>query len=116
LWSGADGLDAIRVVERVAARLLRPGGTVVVEHADAQGESAPAVFAGAAGWSAVTDHRDLAGRPRYVTAVRSAAAAPAAPAPLSVADQAAVVDRVGVDQPELLDQRGWAGEREGRRR
>jgi release factor glutamine methyltransferase len=115
LWSGADGLDAIRVVERVAARLLRPGGTVVVEHADAQGESAPAVFAGAAGWSAVTDHRDLAGRPRYVTAVRSAAAAPVAPAPLSVADQAAVVDQVGIDQPELLDQRGWAGEWEGRR-
>ena len=26
LWSGEDGLDAIRVVERVAARLLVPGG------------------------------------------------------------------------------------------
>lgn len=71
LWSGPDGLDAVRVVERVAARLLRPGGTVVVEHADAQGESAPAVFAGAAGWSAVTDHRDLTGRPRFVTATRT---------------------------------------------
>lgn len=70
LWSGADGLDAVRVVERVAARLLRPGGTVVVEHADAQGESAPAVF-DAAGWSAVTDHRDLTGRPRFVTATRA---------------------------------------------
>jgi release factor glutamine methyltransferase len=71
LWSGADGMDAIRVVEQVAARLLRPGGLAVVEHADVQGEAAPAVFAGAGGWSDVEDHRDLAGRDRYVTAVRA---------------------------------------------
>ena len=69
LWSGADGLDAMRVVERVAARLLRPGGSVVAEHADVQGASAPAVFG--SGWTEVRDHRDLAGRDRYVTAVRS---------------------------------------------
>ena len=71
LWSGADGLDAIRVVEQVAARLLRTGGLVVVEHADVQGQSAPAVFASAAGWRDVEDHRDLAGRDRYLTAVRA---------------------------------------------
>jgi release factor glutamine methyltransferase len=71
LWSGADGLDAIRVVEQVAARLLRAGGLAVVEHADVQGEAAPAVFAGAGGWSDVDDHQDLAGRDRYVTAVRA---------------------------------------------
>ena len=41
LWSGEDGLDAMRVVERVAARLLAPGGVVGAEHADVQGESAP---------------------------------------------------------------------------
>jgi len=68
LWSGDDGLDAFRVLERTAARLLRPGGRVGAEHADAQGESAPAVFAATARWSDVRDHRDLAGRPRYVTA------------------------------------------------
>lgn len=68
LWSGADGLDAIRVVERVAARLLRPGGAVVVEHADLQGSSAPAVFRTAGRWSDVRDHRDLSGRDRYLTA------------------------------------------------
>ena len=72
LWSGADGLDAVRVVERVAARLLRPGGTVVVEHADLQGESAPAVFAATGRWTGVADHRDLAGRDRYLTARRAA--------------------------------------------
>jgi release factor glutamine methyltransferase len=70
LWSGEDGLDDVRVVERVAARLLRPGGTVVVEHADLQGESAPAVFTATGRWTGVADHQDLAGRDRYLTARR----------------------------------------------
>lgn len=68
LWSGEDGLDAIRMVERVAGRLLRPGGVLGCEHADLQGESVPAVFAAARRWSEVRDHRDLAGRPRFTTA------------------------------------------------
>jgi release factor glutamine methyltransferase len=68
LWSGEDGLDAMRVVEQVAGRLLRPGAVVGVEHADAQGEAAPAVFAATGRWADVRDHRDLAGRPRFVTA------------------------------------------------
>ena len=68
LFSGDDGLDAIRVVTARAAQLLRPGGWVGVEHADVQGESAPAVFAGAGCFRDVRDHHDLAGRPRYVTA------------------------------------------------
>lgn len=68
LWSGDDGLDAMRVVEAVAWRLLRAGGAVGAEHADAQGESAPAVFTSR--WTEVRDHRDLADRPRYVTARR----------------------------------------------
>ena len=62
LFSGDDGLDAIRVLERRAAQLLRPGGVVGFEHADAQGESAPAVFAATGRWSEVRDHADLAGR------------------------------------------------------
>jgi release factor glutamine methyltransferase len=70
LWSGEDGLDDVRVVEPVAARLLRPGGTVVVEHADLQGESAPAVFTATGRWTGVADHQDLAGRDRYLTARR----------------------------------------------
>lgn len=68
LWSGEDGLDAMRVVEVVAWRLLTPGGVVGAEHADVQGESAPAVFAER--WSAVRDNADLAGRPRFVTATK----------------------------------------------
>jgi len=68
LWSGDDGLDAMRVLESTAARLLRPGGWVGAEHADAQGESAARVFLDAGRWTEVRDHRDLAGRARYVTA------------------------------------------------
>ncbi|GAA2082461.1 peptide chain release factor N(5)-glutamine methyltransferase [Aeromicrobium halocynthiae] len=68
LWSGDDGLDAMRRLEETAWRLLRPGGVVGAEHADAQGGSAPAVFTRR--WRDVVDHDDLAGRPRFVTATR----------------------------------------------
>ncbi|MBS42227.1 MAG: protein-(glutamine-N5) methyltransferase, release factor-specific [Nocardioides sp.] len=71
LFSGDDGLDAMRVLERVAARLLRPGGVVGAEHADLQGESAPAVLSGTGRWDRVRDHADLVGRPRYLTARRT---------------------------------------------
>lgn len=69
LWGGSDGLDAIRVIERRARALLRPGGHVVVEHGAPQGSAVRGVF-GAGGWRDVTQHHDLAGRDRYVTAVR----------------------------------------------
>jgi release factor glutamine methyltransferase len=73
LFSGADGLDAIRVLAHRAAVLLRPGGVLGVEHADAQGAGAPnggvpAVLAATGRWSEVRDHRDLADRPRFTTA------------------------------------------------
>jgi len=71
LWGGADGLGLVRYVERAAARLLRPGGAVAVEHADVQGESVPAVFARTGRWTDVADHPDLAGRPRFTTARRA---------------------------------------------
>ncbi|MGH3352538.1 MAG: peptide chain release factor N(5)-glutamine methyltransferase [Nocardioides sp.] len=73
LFSGQDGLDAIRILERRAAELLRPGGVVGFEHADEQGPDgaaggAPAVFSGTGRWTDVRDHLDLAGRPRFTTA------------------------------------------------
>lgn len=70
LFSGDDGLDAIRVIAVRGLLLLRPGGVVGVEHADAQGEAAPAVFSRDGRWEEVRDHRDLAGRPRFLTARR----------------------------------------------
>jgi release factor glutamine methyltransferase len=71
LWSGSDGLDAMRVLEATAARLLQPGGLLVAEHADMQEVAAPTVFVETARWFDVTDHQDLAGRPRYLTARRT---------------------------------------------
>jgi len=68
LFSGDDGLDALRVLERRAALLLRPGGVVGAEHADVQGASAPEVLSATGRWSEVRDHHDLAGRARFVTA------------------------------------------------
>jgi release factor glutamine methyltransferase len=68
LFSGDDGLEAMRVLAGRAARLLRPAGVVGAEHADQQGESAPGVFVAAGGWVDVRDHLDLAGRPRFLTA------------------------------------------------
>jgi release factor glutamine methyltransferase len=76
LWSGPDGLDAVRVIERAAARLLRPGGWAVVEHADVQGETAPAVFAATGAWTGVRDNPDLSGKARFVTAQRVDLAGP----------------------------------------
>jgi len=70
LFSGADGLDAIRALEERAAALLKPGGVVGAEHADVQGESAPGVFAATGRWVDVRDHVDLNGRPRFLTARR----------------------------------------------
>ena len=70
LWAGQDGLDMVRLVEKVAARLLRPGGVVGCEHADVQAETAPAVFSRSGRWTQVRDRADLAGRPRFVTARR----------------------------------------------
>lgn len=70
LFSGDDGLEAMRVVAKVAARLLRPGGLVCAEHAEVQVSSAPEVFVAAGHFDQVRDHQDLNSRPRFVTAVR----------------------------------------------
>jgi release factor glutamine methyltransferase len=71
LWGGPDGLDVVRGLLGTAARLLRPGGWLGIEHADQQGVAVPAVVRAHGGWTDVADHRDLAGRPRYTTARRA---------------------------------------------
>lgn len=68
---GEDGLDVPRAVIARAWDLLRPGGVFVMEHADTQQEALVA-YLGSRGWSDAVGHEDLAGRPRYVTAVRGA--------------------------------------------
>jgi len=61
----------IRHVVNLAARLLRPGGAVGIEHDDTQGESVPALLSTRKVLTKVTDHEDLAGRPRFATAYRA---------------------------------------------
>ncbi|SDC01893.1 release factor glutamine methyltransferase [Geodermatophilus telluris] len=70
LWGGPDGLDVVRGLLRTAARLLRDGGALGVEHADQQGSALPAVVRAHGAFDDVADHPDLAGRPRFTTARR----------------------------------------------
>ena len=69
LYGGADGLDVVRVVSRVALRLAHPGGTVVIEHGEWQGEQIRAILA-ADGWRAPATHPDLTMRDRATTGIR----------------------------------------------
>jgi len=71
LWSGTDGLNAIRTVERTARRLVRPGGLVAVEHGAQQGAAVYWVFPEESGWRDTRNNKDLAGRDRFVTAAWS---------------------------------------------
>ncbi len=67
VFAGDGGLQVIRHVVARAARLLRPGGGLAVEHDDTHGDAAPELFR-AAGFTEVAAREDLAGRPRFVTA------------------------------------------------
>ena len=68
LYGGADGLDVIRVISKVAHRLLLSGGTLVLEHADTQSEMVCELLL-ADGWRDVLAHKDLTGRDRAVSAI-----------------------------------------------
>ena len=91
LYGGDDGMDVIRGVLRTAAILLRPGGLLVIEHADVQGLAAgPAGVPGAVKafqsdgdlstmidvpmgrpvFTSVADRIDLNGLPRFTMARR----------------------------------------------
>lgn len=69
LFGGDDGLRDIRSFIATAARLLRPGGVLVLEHGDGQG-AAVREIAVAAGFRGTTTHTDLLHRERALTAVR----------------------------------------------
>jgi len=69
LYSGEDGLDAVRALSRTALRLLRPGGALVIEHGELQAASIAAILR-ADGFTALGSHRDLLGRDRATTARR----------------------------------------------
>lgn len=63
LSSGADGLDAIRVIARDAPTHLRPGGWLLLEHGYEQGTAVRDLLI-AAGFSDVATLQDLEGRER----------------------------------------------------
>lgn len=68
LWGGPDGLDVVRALLRSALVLLRPGGVLGIEHAEAQAASLPALLAATGRLAEIRDHDDLTGRSRYTTA------------------------------------------------
>ena len=70
VFAGSDGLSVIRHVVNLSARLLKPGGGVAIEHDDTHGEAVPRLLATRKVLTEVEDHVDLAGRPRFATAVR----------------------------------------------
>lgn len=69
LYGGPDGLDVVRGLSQRALALLRPGGTLVIEHGELQGAELRALL-DADGWRATATHRDLLGRDRATTALR----------------------------------------------
>lgn len=82
LFAGPDGLAVIRGLVGQSAILLAPGGLLLVEHADVQGEDGgalgvPGLFRRVTlgdepAFESVSDHTDLSGRPRFTTGVRTA--------------------------------------------
>jgi release factor glutamine methyltransferase len=69
LYSGEDGLDAIRQIIEIAPLSLRLGGLLVLEHADGQSDSVRELLL-EAGYGGISVHPDPTGRLRAVSATR----------------------------------------------
>ena len=72
---GEDGLEVPRAVVVVATALLRPGGLLLMEHGEPQGDRTRALLGagvggGAGGWHEVSTLVDLTGRDRVLRARR----------------------------------------------
>ena len=67
LDGGADGLDFHRALAQRAAQFLKPGGRLLIEFADGQGEALRELF-GSHGWSVHGVIRDLSGTERILSA------------------------------------------------
>jgi release factor glutamine methyltransferase len=70
LASGKDGLDDIRILANDCAAILNIGGWLMIEHGADQQDAVADLF-NAAGWTEITCHNDLAGRPRVTVARRN---------------------------------------------
>ncbi len=67
---GADGMVLPNAAQSTAARLLRPGGYFIMEHAEVQAEAIAAMFGASAAWDQVRTHQDLNGRNRATSGIR----------------------------------------------
>jgi release factor glutamine methyltransferase len=70
LYGGPDGMTVITAVVGLAGRWLRPGGLFAVEHDDTTSSMTVELIRSTALFDNVIARRDLAGRPRFVTARR----------------------------------------------
>lgn len=68
---GTDGLELPRAAIATAARLLKPGGVFVLEHAEVQATTLRSAIAESPLWRDVTTHRDLNGSERATSAIRT---------------------------------------------
>lgn len=69
LYGGEDGLDVIRDISGIGAALLRPGGLLVLEHADGQSDAIRELLLND-GWFSVSAFQDATLRYRTITAMR----------------------------------------------
>jgi release factor glutamine methyltransferase len=69
LYGGLDGLDVVRQILGRAMKLLKPGGLLVMEHADSQ-SSAISKLLLAEGWIEIITRADLAGKDRMIAALK----------------------------------------------
>lgn len=71
LFGGPDGMAVIGPIVGRAADWLRAGGLLAVEHDDTTSEATVETIRGTGAFGEVAAHRDLTGRPRFVTARRA---------------------------------------------
>lgn len=69
LYSGPDGLDAIRELIAISEVVLRSGGMLVLEHADGQSDDVRELLL-TSGWRGISVHPDAVGRLRAISALR----------------------------------------------
>jgi release factor glutamine methyltransferase len=71
LFGGPDGMTVINAIVELAGHWLRPGGRCAVEHDDTTSAETVELFTAAGRFVDVKANRDMAGRPRFVTATRA---------------------------------------------
>ncbi|SOX55363.1 peptide chain release factor N(5)-glutamine methyltransferase [Mycobacterium ahvazicum] len=72
VFGGPDGMTVISAVVDLAGRWLRPGGVFAVEHDDTTSSRTVELIECTGFFEDVRARQDLTGRPRFVTACRSA--------------------------------------------